>query len=181
MLQYGFLQSGPVEHQLSGGEPEFEYGSNLLLLSRHTFGNKNMTVECGACTTPRTSLNSSVLMHAFTFKSVLHDCASTAAAGLDRPDFKPEDPWEEKEAGENGPLLFEGEFDQSCSLVDRLSLSRDAQCCQHCWVLPAWSAQQHRRWTASSCYACPAKRMLPTQKILCCCALLLQAHPLPLL
>uniref|UniRef100_A0A383VSU2 SET domain-containing protein n=1 Tax=Tetradesmus obliquus TaxID=3088 RepID=A0A383VSU2_TETOB len=45
VLQYGFLQSGPVEHQLSG---------------------------------------------------------------LDRPDFKPEDPWEEKEAGENGPLLFEG-------------------------------------------------------------------------
>jgi hypothetical protein len=29
-------------------------------------------------------------------------------AGLDRPDFKPEDPWEERKAGEHGPLVFEG-------------------------------------------------------------------------
>jgi hypothetical protein len=29
-------------------------------------------------------------------------------AGLDMPDFKPEDPWEEREAGEHGPLVFEG-------------------------------------------------------------------------
>jgi hypothetical protein len=40
---------------------------------------------------------------------VLSKLMRYAAAGLDRPDFKPEDPWEEKEAGENGPLLFEGE------------------------------------------------------------------------
>ncbi|KAF6258737.1 hypothetical protein COO60DRAFT_1090024 [Scenedesmus sp. NREL 46B-D3] len=29
-------------------------------------------------------------------------------SGLDRADFKPEDPWEERVAGEHGPLVFEG-------------------------------------------------------------------------